>query len=480
MSNKIPVASIPELMKIWDWNTNTIAPEELGKRSDTKVWWICPNGHEHYLQSPRQKLKNLGCPKCNIEHRVKQRISNEIREKGSLLQMHPEIASQWDYDKNEISPEEVLSGSHVKYWWKCNYCGQSYLMSPNMRLSKKRGCPDCGIKNRGVSKNKNLLKKYGSLAKTHPSIAEEWDYESNDDTPNDVHAGMPNRRWWKCPYGHPSYQQAIRDRVRRGYGCPLCQGEHQTSFPEQAIFYYIRKVCADAQNRYKDEGFELDIYIPKLKVGIEYDGAYWHRDKALKEKQKDSYFSSKGIRVIHITETNHQEAIKNVNYVTVKATSDYSYLDLVVKKVGSLLGITIDDVNIKRDTQIIWSEYLSLKKQNSLETVFPDISQEWDYEKNTITPDKVTPFSGKKVFWLCPNCGNSYQMVIGDRTGNKKCGCPKCGFKKRNKMQSAIKEKNISLIAEYRKDNPYSSISECARSLNLSYPTVKKYWESEI
>ncbi|MCI6991020.1 MAG: hypothetical protein MR910_06320 [Clostridiales bacterium] len=71
-------------------------------------------------------------------------------------------------------------------------------------------------------------------------------------------------------------------------------------------------------------------------------------------------------------------------------------------------------------------------------------------------------------------------MVIGDRTGNKKCGCPKCGFEKRNKMQRAIKEKNISRIAEYRKDNPHSSISECVRSLNLSYPTVKKYWESKI
>lgn len=49
MPKKMPVANIPELMEIWDWNSNTIAPEELGKRSDTKVWWICPNGHDHYL-----------------------------------------------------------------------------------------------------------------------------------------------------------------------------------------------------------------------------------------------------------------------------------------------------------------------------------------------------------------------------------------------------------------------------------------------
>lgn len=478
MSHKIPISSIPKLMEIWDWNANTISPTSLGKQSNTKVWWICPNGHEHYLQSPKQKLKNLGCPKCNIKYRVKQRIAIEIQKKGSLLQTHPELANEWDYDKNKISPQEVLAGSHTKYWWKCSSCGQSYLMSPNMRSSKKRCCPNCGIVNRGISKNKNLLIKYGSLEKTHPHIASDWDYDKNDDTPEDVHKGMPDIRWWMCSYGHPSYQQPIRDKVRRGYGCPLCKGEHQTSFPEQAIFYYIRKIYPDAINRYKDDGFELDIYIPQIKVGIEYDGLFWHKDKLLRENSKDNYFKNKGIHVIHIKETTKGKTINNTECISVRATSDYTYLNCAVSKLSSILGVNIKDIDIIRDSPIIWSKYIKEKKMNSLEGIFPKISQEWDYEKNIITPDQVTPFSGKKVFWLCPDCGNSYQMVIGDRTGNKKCGCPKCGFDKRNRIQGAIKEKNISRIAEYREKNPNSTISECAHSLGLSYPTVKKYWNS--
>lgn len=124
----------------------------------------------------------------------------------------------------------------------------------------------------------------------------------------------------------------------------------------------------------------------------------------------------------------------------------------------------------------IWKEYLNSKAQNSLLVKFPEIAAEWDYEKNGITPDVVTPYSRKKVHWICPDCGNHYEMVIGDRTGGNHCGCPPCGFAKRNQHQHMVQEKNIQTIADYRKDNPEATISECARAVGLSYPTVKKYW----
>jgi len=94
-----------------------------------------------------------------------------------------------------------------------------------------------------------------------------------------------------------------------------------------------------------------------------------------------------------------------------------------------------------------------------------------------MTPDVVTPYSRKKVHWICPDCGNRYEMVIGDRTGEKHCGCPPCGFAKRNQRQRLVQEKNIKTIASFRINNPDATIAECARSVGLSYPTVKKYWD---
>ena len=39
---------------------------------------------------------------------------------------------------------------------------------------------------------------------------------------------------------------------------------------------------------------------------------------------------------------------------------------------------------------------------NDLETKFPDIAKEWDYEKNApLTPKQILAGSNKKVWWLC-------------------------------------------------------------------------------
>ena len=41
-------------------------------------------------------------------------------------------------------------------------------------------------------------------------------------------------------------------------------------------------------------------------------------------------------------------------------------------------------------------------KKDSLAITNPDLVKEWDYEKNApLTPDDVTPGSGKKVWWIC-------------------------------------------------------------------------------
>lgn len=476
MSKKIAVSIIPGLMKFWDYEKNILNPNDVGKRSDTKVWWICPNGHDSYLQSPRQKLRNkVGCPKCAVNNRIKVNNERLLKDKGSIVETHPQLVKEWDYDKNIIEPNKVLAGTHTKYWWKCPKCGNSYYMSPNMRVSKNRNCPSCGIDIRGKNKRSNLLKKYGSLFDTHPELAKEWDNYNNIDTPKDVHKNMAEKRYWVCQYGHGSYKQVIRDRVRRYSGCPICHGEYQTSFPEQVIYYYFKRRYSSTINRYIKDNKEIDIYIPELNIGIEYDGSFWHKDKIEIEKQKDDYFFRNNIRILHIKESKTNVKIIN-NNIYIKPTSNYDYLVDVLKILSEMLNIDLEPIDLNKDKQIIWDSYLLDKQDNSLEVRFPEIAREWDSEKNIIAPSKVSPFSRKKVFWICSKCNNSFQMVIGDRTGNKKCGCPKCGLKKKQEKSDQKKKLIIDRISEYKNSNKDATIVDCSRKLGLSYPTVKKYW----
>ena len=77
----------------------------------------------------------------------------------------------------------------------------------------------------------------------------------------------------------------------------------------------IRKI--NIKNRPYIKGFDIDIYIPELRKGIEFDGTYYHSFEGLKRTRshwpdeaiknyhqtKDAFFFSKGIRILHIKES---------------------------------------------------------------------------------------------------------------------------------------------------------------------------------
>ncbi len=76
------------------------------------------------------------------------------------------------------------------------------------------------------------------------------------------------------------------------------------------------------KNRPYIRGFDIDIYIPELKLGIEFDGKYYHSFEGLKRSRpdwpdkdlrayheiKDAYFVSIGVTILHIKE---QEWLSN-------------------------------------------------------------------------------------------------------------------------------------------------------------------------
>ena len=62
--------------------------------------------------------------------------------------MFPEIAKEWNREKNgNLLPEDVLSGSGKKVWWKCSKCGYEWQTAVHLRTGKNQtGCPICSAK----------------------------------------------------------------------------------------------------------------------------------------------------------------------------------------------------------------------------------------------------------------------------------------------------------------------------------------------
>ena len=60
---------------------------------------------------------------------------------------------------------------------------------------------------------------------------------------------------------------------------------------------------------------------------------------------------------------------------------------------------------------------------NNLASLFPDLMDEWDAEKNMKDPETIGPKSSYKAHWVC-SLGHRYAALVSHRTGGT--GCPTC------------------------------------------------------
>ena len=61
------------------------------------------------------------------------------------------------------------------------------------------------------------------------------------------------------------------------------------------------------------------------------------------------------------------------------------------------------------------------KKNISFAEKCPELAEEWDYEKNNISPFEISYGSGKYAWWICKN-GHKWRAQILNRTYGR--GCP--------------------------------------------------------
>jgi very-short-patch-repair endonuclease len=267
----------------------------------------------------------------------------------------------------------------------------------------------------------------------NPKLASEWHHSKNGYlTPGDVTPGSSKRVWWQCKRNH-EWKGSIGNRTRR-YGCPYCY--FQISSVELRIFTELASIFEDIKQKVKISGAECDIYIPSLKLGIEYDGEYWHRNKNKKDLGKNSLFKKSGVALIRIREVPlpkiTQEDIQ-FNYSKddklslvkdiLKKIQKASPLE---KKISEKINFYFQKTSFANDKYFQELEELlpSPPAEKSLAFLNPKVAGEWHPTKNgKLRPEDVTPGSGKKVWWQCRK-GHACNASPAQRTKGK--GCPYC------------------------------------------------------
>ncbi len=328
-----------------------------------------------------------------------------------------ELMAEWDWEKNNelgFDPKTLTLGSDKKVWWRCSK-GHEWQATISSR-NTGHGCPYCA--------GKKVLKGFNDLLTVNPIVAKQWNYEKNNGlTPAEVTPNSNKKAWWKCGKGH-EWQATISSR-NAGRGCPICTSERNTSFPEYAIMYYLLKYDLDVIHSYREKGYELDIYIPSRKIAIEYDGGLWHKNRTKNDLEKNFKCKKDGIKLYRIREGLPPLNDSSVDYIVQKSQKD---LEKALEVIFSeIIGVNID-IDLERDIIAIENLREYTEKENSLLHSNPELSKEWNYEKNgNIKPEHFSANSGKKVWWRCSK-GHEWQATISSRNAGH--GCPYCAGKK--------------------------------------------------
>lgn len=358
-----------------------------------------------------------------------------------------------------------MEGSIKKVWWVCSK-GHEYRMSIKDKTLKNSKCPYCS--------NVKAYAGFNDLLTTNPDIAKEWDYTNNGELkPSDVLAGSHKKVWWVCKNKH-HYQAIVKSRTS-GSGCPFCSKHMKTSFPEQAVFYYVNKLFSDAINGYiiSDRRMELDIYIPSKKIGIEYDGSNYHNDnKSLeRDNKKYSICKTKCITLIRLSEKEKTSSLRKCDYRINVISRQSDDLNKAIDELANYLGKNISS-NVDKDRNDI---LINLDKRNiNLAEKYPFIINEWNYEKNKpLLPENVSPSSNTVVWWKCDK-GHEWKSTIANRTSHSK-KCPYCANVKLLKGFNDLSTTNPKLASEWN----YSKNGNKKPSDYFGHANIIVWWKCD-
>ena len=400
------------------------------------------------------------------------------------------LLDEWDYENNSCLPNTKSIGSHYKAAWKCKKCGYQWRAEIKSRTLLNAGCRKCGFERTRMAQSQPQEgADVESFCKDNGIewLLSEWGNEENGLQPNRVsRSSSKHKIVWKCNKCGHSWSRTPNERIRvlpdgqiRVTECPMCLKEKHTSFPEQAIYYYVSQGFEDTLNGDTAEiGMELDIYIPSLSVAIEYDGYAWHQDIKT-DIRKNNLCKSSGIRIIRIRELGCPELETDDTCTLIDIlANNRDDLARVISVLCEMLGYN-PNIDLNRDEPLIMALYQQQKYENSIEYLYPELVKEFHKEKNgTLSPKDINKRSSRKVWWQCSVCGYDWLAAVHSRT--KGSGCPACSVRAlvpgKNDLETWCKEtgneqfleewdykKNPISPSEITKKNSYDALWKCGR-----------------
>ena len=433
-----------QLINEWvglDKERNKVEMNMIARTTSKSVQWKCTECNYIWESTVANRtLGKSGCPKCRGKRLS---IRNSTPKHNESLQYWCNKNGSWGQrlikefigrtEKGiEIFMDSLKYASNTKVMWKCMDCGHIYASTVCHRTCNRRGCPAC--RNLVTTETNNLdvwcdnNGEYGKLLKS------EWTGLCSDGkiySINEVVYGSKKRFLWECKEGH-QWETTVSSRTRGKSRCSKCIS-FGTSYPEQFIYWSLKQLYQDAENRSKQFGFELDIYIPSINFAVEYGSEYWHKYKEEYDNYKKKKCKELGIKILSIVEkVNLAENKYGMDCIEYKYGTD---IKDVTEHIINKLGHRIVDIDTKySEKQAYKYSGKTIIDEHRLDAVYPELYKEFNVKLNRdigLSVENISTHSHKKAYWTCTKCrygkDGEWNTKVIYRTSNK-TGCPNCGW----------------------------------------------------
>ncbi len=262
----------------------------------TDVLIICNQCSNVFSKTPKIHLNKLSvCPSCSKRKRL---TTKEFIKKS--IEIH---GDKYDYS------EAIYINNKTHLVVICRTCFDNFLVTPNMHLQQKCGCPYCNGNNR--------LTKDTFISTFNHIHGYNFSFDK-------LIIGTSNDKIILTCHKHGDYISTQKKSLYLKNGCPMCKeskGEKKIRlFLDKQNIPYIREYIIKKLGNYR-----FDFYIKKYNLIIEYDGKQHFQpisffgglDALRKVKYNDyiktMYCLNNSINIIRIKYTDYDKIEKILN-----------------------------------------------------------------------------------------------------------------------------------------------------------------------
>lgn len=285
--------------------------------------------HPMELDSVKNKIKETCLERYGVTHHLK---SDEIKDKQvktNLERYGVTNVSKLNYIKSKVRETNIekygVDSYSKTFEFKDRFRKSSLkrfgVENPMMDSGIKEGIKISNVKKYGYtsymstsefkSKSKESnLSKFGNKSHMKSESFRIDNFKISKDL-NYIRYIKDNVSEFQCDldYDH-KFQISTSDYYNRTRSkipiCTICNPIGDcVSIKEKELYELIKNVYSgEIVQSYRDE-LEIDIYLPELNLGFEFNGLYWHSEENKNRNyhlNKTNHFKERGIRIIHIWE----------------------------------------------------------------------------------------------------------------------------------------------------------------------------------